>query len=139
MASVYESTKMGAGVQPRVGLHETTVTFEYKVASVVTGDVLKCCKIPKGAYILDGAIATDKSVGTGGTVKLGFNDGSTNDDDALIASTQATAALFARMGAVAGMLAKMAADAYLYLTLGVSSGAATDLTIKGWVKYTVDP
>lgn len=101
--------------------------------AVANADTVNLCKIPVGYKVSLLNINTDKAIGSGtGTLKVGFNDGTTNDDDLCLVSTAATAAVAKTVPpAVADTYA--VAEATIFLTAGLASGASSDITYSGCV------
>jgi hypothetical protein len=99
--------------------------------AMTNGDVVNLLKIPAGYKPTLLLLVTDKGVASGtGTIKIGTNDGTTNDDDSVLASTAATSAI-AKVFYQPATPTVAAAVSTMYATLGSASGEASDITISG--------
>lgn len=106
--------------------------------AAANGDTINLCKLPRGFQPVGCAIATDKAVASsGGTIKVGLFDGVADDDDAILPSTAATAAIAICRGINVAVGTRTTVDGTVVrATLGVSSGASSDITYSGFVLAT---
>ena len=122
------------------------IYFSHTVtAAPSNGDVLKLCKLPKGARVLN-AVLSHGDLGTAGTLNLGWaaSDDAVEsaDADGLIASIDvATAAAIVTMheqtgAAVPGLLKQFAAEVDVQLDIA-TAWTATSGSIKGYIEYVV--
>lgn len=105
--------------------------------TIVSGDVLNLCKYPAGYKPVAIFFKTAAAVATsGGTVKIGTTDGTTNDDDSLVASQTATSAITSYHQTAATPTTAVA-DCTVYATLGGSSGfSSTTMILSGYLIVT---
>lgn len=126
-SSAYSDTLAPRGNNQLLGI-------EFSVMSTGTegdGDILNLCKYPSGYKPVLLVLKTDKAVASGsGTLKVGTDDGTTDDDDSLLASTVATGALTLAVYLPATPT-KSAGVATCYATMGGASGFSADVTVSG--------
>lgn len=120
--------------------------FEYTITAAPTNaDIIKVCKIPKGARVM-GAGLKFTDLGTAGTLELGYAADAdaveTADDNAFLASVDVnTAGDFVTMdqqqeagGTLAGHLKKFSAECDVQI-LVTAAWTVTSGTIKGYIAY----
>jgi hypothetical protein len=126
--------------------HKKVAYFDYVVTAAPTnGDVLKLCKLPKGARVLD-VVMSFPDLGTGGALNVGINGGTnageTADADAFLVNVDvATAADCVSMksqmeagGSNNGWLKHLADEVDVQIDIA-TAWTATSGTIKGYVEY----
>lgn len=124
--------------KPQIAYFSHTVT-----AAPTNGDVLKLCKLPKGARVLNAVVSHD-DLGTAGVLNLGWAADSAAveaaDADGLIASIDVNAAaavvtMHEVSGAARpGLLKKFEAEVDIQLDIA-TAWTATSGSIKGYIEY----
>lgn len=155
MASLYSAGYTDAFVdvpseKVKVNKHKGKVRVAYDTYSITadtaSGDKLYMFKLPKGARILDAALAVTDLDGSGGTLDVGYEYNATGDSaltddlDAILADVDVTSAI------TVGMIEQANMPAFGYETEGVADIVvvfdgdcdATTGTIKLAVYYVLD-
>ncbi len=154
MATVYSSQYDAAYVtvpssKIRPGDHsgeKKIAYFDYTVVATQTaGDVLKLCKLPKGARVTN-VVMSFPDLGTTGVLNVGINGGTnsleTADADAFLASVDVNAAAdcvsmqsqMEASGANAGWLKELLDEVDVQVDIA-TAWTATSGTIKGYIEY----
>lgn len=133
----YISTDHSSVNAPGSSNDDRLIPFSYTVAgAIVTGDTVKLCKYPAGYKPTGVHLKTSAAVASsGGSIKLGTNDGTTNDDDSLVVATTATSAVTVAFSTPATPT-RSVAETTVYATLTGSSGFTTGTTINGFLSVT---
>lgn len=135
--TTYSSTQYSSTNGPHANGNDRIIPFDYTCTATSTeGDVINLCKIPIGYFPVGVHLQVSKAVGVAGTrtVKVGTNDGTTNDDDSLITATAVTGATAVAFAPPAATPVRAAADATVYATVAIgSSVGAADVRYWGFV------
>lgn len=133
--ATYNSAEYTSVLAPASNTADRIIPFSgAPTATITNGDVLNLCKYPAGYKPVAIFFKTSAAIaGTSGTVKIGTNDGTTNDDDSLVASQTATSAITS-YHQTAATPTRAVADCTVYATLGGSASfGAAGTTVSGYV------
>ena len=133
------STTYSNSLAPCANIGVIAIPFRVTPAgAAASADTINLCKLPRGFQPVGMSITTDKAVAsTGGTLKVGLFDGVADDDDALIPSTVATGAVSVTRGINVAVGTRTTVEpTAVRATLGVGSGASSDITYSGFVLAT---
>jgi hypothetical protein len=135
--ATYSTTLYSSKSAPHGGSDDRVISFNYTIAGAITdGDIVNLVKLPAGYTVIGLQLATSAGVAsTGGTIKIGTNDGTTNSAVSLLASTVATGAVTVALAQPA-TLPVMAAEGTVYATLNGTSGFTTGTVLKGLILAT---
>lgn len=132
MVNTTSSDQYSDSIAPRGSTGVLAIAFSVTTSGTEgAGDILNLCKYPAGYTPVLMVLKTDKAVASGnGTIIVGTNDGTTNDNDSILASTVATGAL-ASINCVPATPTKSVGVTTVYATLGGDSGFSDEITASG--------
>lgn len=133
----YISTDHSSVNAPGSSNDDRIIPFSYTISgAIATGDTVKLCKYAAGYKPVAVHLKTSAAVATtGGSIKLGTNDGTTNDDDSLVTATTATSAV-TYAATTPATPTRSVAETTVYATLTGTSGFTTGTTVSGFVAVT---